>query len=95
MQGATVLATEKVISSRRGGAKPQGCVAAGQNVLLNAKRGNEKTMDHVLRSHDQLDIFVHRDVQFIDLAHTLHVLNLPHPLLSHDIDLGRVLRGGA
>ena len=33
-----------------------------------------------------------RDVQLVDLAHPVHVLDLPHPLLADDVDFGRADR---
>src|ERR1035438_225285 len=70
--------------------EPKRGVASGQYVLLDAKCRDEEAVNHVLRGHDQLDVLAGGDVQLIDLALPLHVLDLPHPLLGYDIDLGGV-----
>src|SRR5579864_2511468 len=63
VHGAAVLRAEKVISPGLGGSEPQGGVTAGQDVLLDAERRNKEAVDHVLRGHDQLDVFVHRHMR--------------------------------
>src|SRR5258708_7672248 len=47
-------------------------------------------MDHVLRGHNQFHVASDRDVQFVDLALTLGVFELPHPLFCDDINFGRI-----
>ena len=83
-----------MIRSRLGGTKPGGGVAAGKNVLLHAERRNEKAVDDVLRSHDQLDVAADGNMQLIDLALAFRVFELPHPLLCDDVDFGRRRAGG-
>src|SRR5216683_2002103 len=70
--------------------KPERGVATGENVLLDAKCGNEEAVYHVLRGHDQLDILAGGDVKLVDFALAFDVLNLPHPLFSDDVDFGRI-----
>src|SRR5208337_5397383 len=65
-------------------------VAPGQHILLDAERRNIEAVDHILRSHDELDVASHRDMQFVDLALTFGVLHLPHPLLRHNVNFSRV-----
>src|ERR1035441_2722880 len=84
-----------MIGASLGGMEPNRGVAAGQHILLDAECRNEKAVDHVLRSHDQLDIASHWNVQFVDLARAFLMLQLPHPLLGHNINLGGVSRGSA
>src|SRR5277367_4820991 len=77
------------------GFEPQRGVTAGQHVLLDAECGNIETVDYILRSHDELDVLPCRNVELVDLALAFDVFNLPHPLFSHDINLGRVGRRSA
>ena len=86
------LSTQQVICAGFRRPKPQSRIAAGNDVLLYAELRHKKTVDHVLRSHDQLDISVNRNVQLIDLSLPFNVLDLPHPLLSDDIDFGGITR---
>ena len=81
-----------MIRSRLRGMKPGRGVAAGQDILLDAEGGNIKAVDHVLRSQDHLHVAAHGHVQFVDLALAFFVLQLPHPLLGHDVDFGRAPR---
>ena len=57
------------------------------DVVLDAKRRHEETVNDILRRHHQPDLFVDRNMQRIDLALTARVLDLPHPLLPDDVDL--------
>src|SRR6266851_2905637 len=86
MLGTAIFGAEQVIRARLGGAKPCHGVTAGQDVLLDAESGHIETMDRVLRRHNHLHVAAYRNVQFIDLALAFGVLQLPHPLLSHDVD---------
>src|ERR1700722_6900775 len=78
-----------------GGAEPGDRVAAGEYILLHAKRGNVETVDDILRSHDEFDVATDGNVQFVDLARAFGVFELPHPLLGDDVDLGGVAGWGA
>src|ERR1700730_13391763 len=79
-----------MIAAGFGGIEPERGVAAGQHVLLEAESGDEETVNDVLRGNDELDLLGGGNVQLIDLALPLHVLDLPHPLFSDDVDFGRV-----
>ena len=50
-------------------------------------------MDHILRSHHELNGPAGRNMKRIDFFLAAPMLDLPHPLLSDDIDLKRI-RGG-
>src|SRR5208282_6862090 len=65
-------------------------VAAGKHVLLHAEGRYVETVDHILRSHDQLHVAADRDVQFVDLTLAFGVFELPHPLFRDDVNLGRI-----
>src|SRR5262249_60061742 len=82
--------TKKVIRAGACRPKPQRGIAAGNNVLFQAKLGDKKAMDYVLRGHDQLDVAVHRDVHCVNLALSFDVLQLPHPLLAYNIDFSGI-----
>ena len=77
-----ILCTEQMILTGLDRFEPLAGVSAGYDILFHTKGWNEKTVDHVLRCHQQLDRAADRDVQFIDLARALRVLDLPHPLLA-------------
>src|SRR5678816_437861 len=62
-------------------------VAAGKNVLLDAKCRDEEAMDHVLRSHNDLDVAAGGNMQRVNLTHAFGMLKLPHPLLGNGINL--------
>ena len=90
--GSTILSTEQVIFARAGRLEPFRHKTSGHDILLDAKRWNEKIMDHILRRQDQLHRPADRDVQLIDFAHPAFVIDLPHPLLADDVNLQRVFR---
>ena len=90
--GAAIFGAEQMIDSRLGGTKPGRGVAPGQNVLLDAEGRNIKAVDDVLRGQDHLHVTAHGYVQFVDLALAFFVLQLPHPLLGHDVDFGGAAR---
>src|SRR5579872_3124178 len=68
------------------GLEPGLDVASRQDVLLDAKVRNRERMDDVLRRHDEPNRLVHRNVQAVDLAHSVGMLKLPHPLFRDDVD---------
>ena len=92
---AAIFSAEQMIGAWLGGSKPCHGVTAGQDVLLDAEGGHIKTMDRVLRRHDHLHVAAYRNVQFIDLALAFGVLQLPHPLLGHDVNFRGVAGGSA
>src|SRR5260221_11431660 len=79
-----------MIAAGFGGIEPERGVTAGQHILLEAECGDEEAVNHVLRRHYQLYVLAGGDVELVDLALAFHVLDLPHPLFSDDIDFGRV-----
>ena len=87
---AAVFGAEQVIGAGLGGAEPCDGVAAGEHVLLHAEGGNEEAVDHVLRSHDELDVAANGNVEFVDLALAFGVFEFPHPLLGDDVDFGGI-----
>src|SRR5438309_1344 len=91
VHGSAIFSAEEVICARLGRVKPGYRVAARKHVLLNAERGDEEAVNDVLRGHDHLDIASNRHMEFVDLALTFHVLELPHPLLGDGVDLGGIL----
>src|SRR5271163_115504 len=90
MLRAAILRAEQVVHARFGGTEPRRGVASRQHVLLDAKSGNVKTMDHILRGHDHLDVAADGNVQFVDFALSLHMFELPHPLFSDHVDWSRI-----
>ena len=70
--------------------EPLGRVTTRHDILFVAKAGHEEIVDHILRSHDQLHRLSDRNVQFVDLAAAVRMLDFPHPLFADDVDLGRV-----
>src|SRR5262245_10560019 len=90
----TVFGAEEMIASRFGRLEPDDPVTplARQYVGLDAERGHEEAVDHVLASHRQLDAAPERHMQFVDLTLAAGVLKPPHPLLGRDVDLHRLFR---
>src|SRR5438874_2350211 len=72
--------------------KPKGGVAPRNHVFLHPKRGHKKIVDHILRGHDELDRPTGGNMQLVDFRLALGMLNFPHPLFGHDVDLQRVIR---
>src|SRR5229473_1220507 len=95
MLGAAVLRAEKMIRPRLGCLEPHRGIAARNHILLQTERWNVEAVDHVLRSHDQLNVFADWDMQLVQFALTFHVLQLPHPLLRHYVNFGGVLARSA
>ena len=82
MLRTAILRAEQVIAPRHRGMKPSRGVAPRQHIGFDAEGGNEEAVNHVLRGHDHAHVAAHRNVQFVDLALPLRVLELPHPLLA-------------
>src|SRR5215469_3647865 len=91
VHGAAILSTEQVILSGLGRMEPQVRVARWQHISLLAKRWYKETVDNILRNHVQYHIAANRNMQLVDFALPIHVLELPHPLLGDYIDLLSVL----
>ena len=88
---AAVLRAEKMILARLARLEPDARIAARQNVHMDPEGRDKEAVNDVLGSHHKLKGLADRYVQFVDLALTLGVLDLPHPLLSDDINFGSVL----
>src|SRR5437667_11068908 len=86
MHSAAILGTEQMICAGSGRAEPHGRITAGDHVHFDAECGHVEAVNHILRGHDQLSVASYGNVEFIDLALAFGVLQLPHPLLGHDID---------
>src|SRR5579871_842550 len=92
VHGAAILRTEQMVHARLGGAEPRGCVTPWQDILHDAEGRNVEAVYHVLRGHNQFDVAADRHMQFVDLALTLLMFELPHPLFGYDINFGRAAR---
>src|SRR4029079_3388040 len=92
MVGSAILRTENVIPTRLRRCEPLRRVTARHDILLGAKARNKKIVDHIPRGHDQLDRLADWQMQLVDLAPSVRVLDFPHPLLAHHVDLSRVCR---
>ncbi len=74
--------------------EPQIVVATRQNILLHAEDGDEQAVDHVLRTHDQLDVPIARNVEF-RADNAVGVDERPTPLLGDHLDVVGVIGGGS
>src|SRR5215471_20414365 len=74
------------------GLKPDSGVAARNHVHLRAECRNIERMQYVLRDQSHSNSFANGDVEIIDLPLSTGMLELPHPLLAHAIDVHRRLR---
>ncbi len=54
---------------------------------MHAEFRDEEVVNDVLRDHDQSDGLVDRDVEIVDLRLSGRMLELPHPLFRHDVDV--------
>ena len=92
MLGAAVLGAEKVVLSRLRGLEPHTRVATRDDVFLDPKRRDRERVDHILRRHGQIHRLIDGDVELVDLAFSLWMLNFPHPLLAHRVHVDGVTR---
>src|SRR5437899_10003785 len=76
-----------MVSAGLGGFEPGCGIAAGQHVCLDSKYRNKEAVNHVLRDECDLYRTPCRNVEGVDLALSSGVLELPHPLLAHSINL--------
>src|SRR5205823_14829273 len=90
--GAAVFGTEKPIFTELCRPKPEGCITSWQHIVLDTKGRHKKTVDHILRGHYQLHSATKRHVKLVDLALSVRMFKLPHPLLADHGDLQRVAR---
>src|ERR1700741_3219579 len=89
--GPAVLGAEQTILADLGGAEPQGVVTARHDVHLDAEGGDVEIVDHVFAAHDELDVAIQGNVELVDFAAAIRLLQPPHPLLADHIDVQRVL----
>ncbi len=75
------------------GGEPHGVVMARHHIVLDAQRGDEEAVDHVFGRQRDLHWPAYGNVQFVDLALAARILELPHPLLAHHVNIHRVGRG--
>ncbi len=87
MLGSAIFGAEEVIASRLSGGEPHGVIAAGNHVVLHAERRDKETVNDVLRCQRQPYRLAHRDVQLVNFALALGILNLPHPLLADNVNV--------
>ena len=92
MIGAAVLGTENLVATRFGGVEPKLRVTPRQQVLLDAQGRKVKAVNHVLGDHVQPHRAPNRHVQGIDLALAAGMLEFPHPLLGHHLNLHGIHR---
>src|SRR5436305_1904256 len=76
-----------MVSTGLGGFEPGCGIATGQHVCLDPKYRNKEPVNHVLRNERDLDRTPCRNVERVDLALSSGMLELPHPLLAHSINL--------
>ncbi len=72
--------------------KPFHCEPPRHDILLDAKRGNIKTVDHILGRKRKFHRATDRQMQFVDFAIAFLMLDFPHPLFANDIDFKRIRR---
>src|SRR3954465_8885235 len=89
---AAVFRAEKVILAGLARLKPHGSVLSGNRVLFYSKGRNIEAVYDILRSEGQFHRSADGNVKLIDLAPPVRMLNLPHPLPSHNVDVLGALR---
>src|ERR1700733_14828615 len=87
-----ILSAEQMVFARLGGAKPGAAVPARNDVRLNAKGRDKEAVDNIFRRHGELDVAPNRNVQLVDFALAVLVLELPHPLFANDEYFHRIPR---
>ena len=85
---SAILRTEEVVRSWTRRLKPDRRIAVGQDVHMHAEVGDEKAVNHVFRRQQDLHGPTEGQVQHVDLALPLRVLELPHPLFADGVDAG-------
>ena len=84
-----------MVSPRPRRAEPHRRIAARHDVGFHAERRHKEIVDHVFAGHHQANVPVHRNVQLVDFAPAVGLLQLPHPLLGDDVDFQRFFRRAA
>src|SRR4029077_18732947 len=82
-----ILLAEEVVAPGLGGTEPHGVVVARDNVHLDAKGGHGEIVNDILAGEDYLDVAADGNVQLVVFAKAGGLLDLPHPLLSYDVDI--------
>ena len=95
MIGAAILRAKQTILADLGGAEPQGVVASRHDVHLDAERRNIEIVNHVFAAQDELDVAIHGNVELVDFAAAIRLLQPPHPLLADHVDVQGILRSGS
>ena len=93
MLGTAVLRAEEVILPGLRRLEPDRAVPAGNRVGLHAEGGDVEIVDHVLGRKRHLDGPAKRNVERIDLARAVGVLEAPHPPLAGRVDFCRLTGG--
>src|SRR4051812_37883362 len=93
MARATILGAEDMERPRHRRLAPNGRipVRTGYNIFLHAEGRHVKTVDDVLGGADEPDLLTDRNMKLIDLALSFGMLEFPHPLLTDDVDVHRVV----
>ena len=89
--GAAILRTENVKTSGSRRLKPQLCITSGNHVHFDAKSRHRKIVNYVFGNHRQFDSAPQRNMKFVHFPSAVRLLQLPHPLLAHDIHFHRVI----
>src|SRR5881628_425224 len=89
MPGAAVLGAEKVIFACLSSFEPSHGISSWHYIRFGAESRHIETVDHVFGGHRQPNRTSDGNVQLIDLAAALQVLDLPHPLLADHVELQR------
>src|SRR5688572_18280465 len=87
MVGATIFSTIKIKFTCLGRLEPGRSVSPRYHVLLDAKLWYIEAVNNIFRDHGEAHGIIYRNMQLIDLGMSRWMLKLPHPLLTHNIDL--------
>src|SRR6266487_412849 len=90
MAHPAILSAEEVICAGLRRFKPLSRIPTGHHVGLDAKSGHKKVVDCIFCGHNELDLASDGNVKLVNLTLPGGVLDLPHPLLTHYINLIRV-----
>src|ERR1044072_6896798 len=87
MARAAVLRAKQLVATGLCRLEPDAAVFAGHDIHLYAKGWHVEAVYNVFGRHHQLDPATVRDVQLVNLALSIEVLKLPHPLLGYDVNI--------
>src|SRR5262249_9165061 len=88
--GAAILRAKQTIPADFGGAEPQDVVASRHEVHLDAERRIIEICNYFFASQDELDFAIHVNMELVDFAAAVRLLQPPHPLLADHVDVQRV-----